>query len=102
MLKKQHEFLFFLPIGAGNGTIEFNEFITLMAKKMQKIDIQEEIKQAFQIFDKEGKGVIRLVLRHWLVGWCDPVMTRLTARNVNNGTPSLTILGKRIKILKRT
>ena len=53
------EYLLFLLIGAGNGTIEFNEFITLMAKKMQKIDIQEEIKQAFQIFDKEGKGVIR-------------------------------------------
>ncbi|XP_072034244.1 neo-calmodulin-like [Amphiura filiformis] len=49
----------------GNGTIEFNEFITLMSKKMQKIDIQKEIKGAFEIFDKEGKGVISAEeLRH--------------------------------------
>ena len=41
----------------------------------------------------------KFLLTKSVVGWFNPVMT--TARDVNNGMPSLMILGKRIKILPR-
>lgn len=34
-----------------NGTIEFEEFLQLMAQKMQKIDSEEEIREAFRYDD---------------------------------------------------
>merc|ERR1712093_385429 len=42
----------------GNGTIDFPEFLTLMARKMQDSDSEEEIKEAFKVFDKDGNGFI--------------------------------------------
>lgn len=41
-----------------NGTIEFNEFVTLMESKMRDNDSEEEIFEAFKIFDKKGNGHI--------------------------------------------
>merc|ERR1739841_63306 len=37
----------------GNGTIDFPEFLNLMAKKMKDTDSEEEIKEAFKVFDKD-------------------------------------------------
>ncbi|KAF7313850.1 Calmodulin-like protein [Mycena chlorophos] len=42
----------------GNGTIDFNEFLAMMAKKFQDTDSEEEIRQAFHVFDKDGNGTI--------------------------------------------
>lgn len=42
----------------GNGSIDFSEFLTMMARKMKDIDSAEEIKEAFRVFDKDGKGYI--------------------------------------------
>ncbi len=42
----------------GNGTIDFNEFLTLMAMKGQDQDIEEELLEAFKIFDRDGNGSI--------------------------------------------
>ncbi|XP_077987608.1 calmodulin-like [Glandiceps talaboti] len=42
----------------GNGEIDFEEFLTMMAKKLRDIDIDEEIRDAFRVFDKDGKGSI--------------------------------------------
>ncbi len=42
----------------GNGTIDFPEFLTLMARKMKDTDSEEEILEAFRVFDKEGNGFI--------------------------------------------
>ncbi|OLY84822.1 Protein arginine N-methyltransferase 3 [Smittium mucronatum] len=42
----------------GNGTIDFPEFLTLMARKMKDTDTEEEIKEAFKVFDKDGNGYI--------------------------------------------
>ncbi|KAJ6324125.1 hypothetical protein OIU76_011426 [Salix suchowensis] len=42
----------------GNGTIEFAEFLNLMAKKMQETDVEEELKEAFKVFDKDQNGYI--------------------------------------------
>ena len=41
-----------------NGTIDFPEFLTMMARKMKDTDSEEEIKEAFKVFDKDGNGFI--------------------------------------------
>lgn len=49
----------------GNGTIDFPEFLTMMARKMKDTDSAEEIKEAFKVFDKDGNGLISAnELRH--------------------------------------
>merc|ERR1711924_88846 len=49
----------------GNGTIDFPEFCTLMARKMKDTDSEEEILEAFKVFDKDGNGFISAAeLRH--------------------------------------
>ena len=71
----------------GNGTIDFPEFLTMMARKMKDTDrcvidrifyalqhaanccpgvySAEEIKEAFKVFDKDGNGFISAAeLRH--------------------------------------
>ncbi|KAK7285125.1 hypothetical protein RJT34_19885 [Clitoria ternatea] len=42
----------------GNGTIEFVEFLNLMARKMKETDAEEELKDAFRLFDKDQDGYI--------------------------------------------
>ncbi|ELW54873.1 F-box only protein 47 [Tupaia chinensis] len=42
----------------GNGTIDFPEFLTMMARKMKDTDSEEEIREAFHVFDKDGNGYI--------------------------------------------
>ena len=42
----------------GNGTIDFAEFLTMMNKKAMDGNDEEEIKEAFKVFDKDGNGVI--------------------------------------------
>lgn len=54
----------------GNGTIDFPEFLTMMARKMKDTDSEEEIKEAFRVFDKDGNGFISAAeLRHVYVPW---------------------------------
>ena len=49
----------------GNGSIDFPEFLTMMARKMRDTDSEEEIKEAFKVFDKDGNGYISAAeLRH--------------------------------------
>merc|ERR1712048_1402790 len=42
----------------GNGTIDFPEFLTLMARKMKDTDTEDELKEAFRVFDKDSNGYI--------------------------------------------
>merc|ERR1719347_2390605 len=42
----------------GNGSISFNEFVWLMTREIHDADIEEEIREAFRVFDKEGHGFI--------------------------------------------
>ncbi|XVF28750.1 hypothetical protein REPUB_Repub15cG0057300 [Reevesia pubescens] len=52
----------------GNGTIEFEEFLNLMAKKMKETDAEEELKEAFKVFDKDQNGYISATeLRHVMI-----------------------------------
>lgn len=42
----------------GNGTIDFDEFLILMAKNSNEGEEEEDIKRAFKVFDKDGSGTI--------------------------------------------
>lgn len=49
----------------GNGTIDFPEFLTLVSRKMKDTDSEEELSEAFKVFDRDGTGFISAVeLRH--------------------------------------
>ena len=49
------------------GRVDFAEFLIMMARKMQDRDSEEDIKEAFRVFDKEGNGFITASeLRHVL------------------------------------
>jgi calmodulin len=39
--------------------LEFDEFLQMMAKKMKETDGEEELREAFRVFDKDGNGYIR-------------------------------------------
>ncbi|KAJ0502672.1 putative EF-hand domain-containing protein [Helianthus annuus] len=45
----------------GNGTIDFPEFLNLMARKMKDTDSVEDLKDAFHLFDKDQNGFISAV-----------------------------------------
>jgi calmodulin len=48
-----------------NGTIDFPEFLTMMARKMKDTDSEEEIREAFKVFDRDNNGFISSAeLRH--------------------------------------
>ena len=42
----------------GNGTIEFPEFVQLMAKKLATQGSEDEIREAFRVFDHEHTSYI--------------------------------------------
>ena len=42
----------------GSGAVEWDEFCVLMYKKMREKDPENEIKEAFRVFDVEGVGYI--------------------------------------------
>jgi calmodulin len=40
----------------GSGTIDFEEFISLISRKMKEPGIENELMEAFKIFDHDGQG----------------------------------------------
>eukprot|EP01087_Luapelamoeba_hula_P016063 TRINITY_DN4900_c0_g1_i1.p1 TRINITY_DN4900_c0_g1~~TRINITY_DN4900_c0_g1_i1.p1 ORF type:complete len:168 (-),score=45.36 TRINITY_DN4900_c0_g1_i1:73-552(-) len=43
----------------GDGQIDFNEFLTMMARKMQEGETgEDELREAFKVFDTDGNGFI--------------------------------------------
>ncbi|KAF3338163.1 Calmodulin [Carex littledalei] len=42
----------------GNGTVEFNEFLALMERKLKETDSDDELREAFRVFDKDNDGFI--------------------------------------------
>jgi calmodulin len=51
-----------------SGTIDFVEFLAMMARKMKDTDSEEEIREAFKVFDCENNGYISAAeLRHVMI-----------------------------------
>ena len=44
--------------GEADGEIDFAEFCTLMAKRMNETEPDEEMQEVFNLFDKDGDGII--------------------------------------------
>ena len=42
----------------GDGKIDFDEFIAMMEKRKDEVDTEQEIINAFRVFDKDGNGLI--------------------------------------------
>ncbi|KAG1838149.1 hypothetical protein DFJ58DRAFT_814683 [Suillus subalutaceus] len=64
----------------GNGTLDFTEFLTMMARKMRDTDREDEIKEAFKVFDEDGNGYINPAeLRHVMMNLGE----KLTEAEVN-------------------
>lgn len=42
----------------GSGTVDFPEFLSLMSRKARDADSEEELREAFKVFDKDGNGFI--------------------------------------------
>ena len=41
-----------------SGTIDFKEFLHLMARKMKNSDVEDDLLEAFRVFDRDGNGRI--------------------------------------------
>lgn len=61
----------------GNGTIDFPEFLTMMARKMKDTDSEEEIREAFRVFDKV---LANYSLQMQLFGKCSRLLLILPCR----------------------
>lgn len=42
----------------GKNLIKFSEFISIIARKRKEVDSEEELLEAFKVFDKDGTGYI--------------------------------------------
>lgn len=42
----------------GNGSIEFPEFLAMMARKMKESNTEDDIRDAFRVFDTDNDGFI--------------------------------------------
>ncbi|CAK8679678.1 unnamed protein product [Clavelina lepadiformis] len=42
----------------GSGTIDFPEFLTMMARKIKDTNSEKEVREAFRVFDRDGNGYI--------------------------------------------
>ncbi|CAG7852106.1 Calmodulin-2 Short=CaM 2 [Serendipita indica DSM 11827] len=52
----------------GSGTINFPDFLTMMARRMKADDVEDEIRQAFEVFARDGTGLISIgELRHIMI-----------------------------------
>ena len=49
----------------GSGTSDFEEFLVMMSKKVKLSDEEEDLKEAFKVFDRNGDGSISAIeFRH--------------------------------------
>ena len=56
----------------GNGEIDFDEFLSMMAKKLKETDLEEDIREAFRVFDKNSSGYV-----HHCPAYCHHVVVVL-------------------------
>ena len=46
----------------GNGEIDFEEFLAMMAKKLKETDLEEDIREAFRVFDTKNSGYVYILV----------------------------------------
>lgn len=57
-----------------DGKIDFSEFLTLMSRQLKNDSSEDEIREAFKVFDREGRGVINAAeLKHALTTIGEPL-----------------------------
>ena len=44
-----------LTFSDDSGTMEFTEFVAMMSSSAKDQDIEDDLREAFRVFDKEGK-----------------------------------------------
>ena len=58
----------------GSGWIDFDEFLALMAKKTKEAEDEQELREAFRVFDKNNRGVIETADLKTIFNALDPDM----------------------------
>ncbi len=53
------DFIFYLFL-LGKGLIDFEEFLQMMAKGAKEHNEEDELRDAFRVFDKNGNGFIKV------------------------------------------
>ena len=74
----------------GSGAIDFREFLLLMAKKDREAYTEQELRNAFRVFDKDGNGYVsatelRFVMGKLGVNFTDEELTEMFAEADTDG-----------------
>ena len=77
----------------GNGTIDFPEFLSMMARKMKHMDTERELVEALKVFDCDGNGFISAAeFRHVMTNLCEKLTDESLVREKNNLNENLGVL----------
>lgn len=60
----------------GSGTIEFDEFLQMMANKMNSINYEKIIWEAFKVYDRDGNGLISGAELRYVLSTQGPMLTQ--------------------------
>ncbi len=60
--------------GDGSGSVDFDEFLALMTKKTKESEDEQELREAFRVFDKNNRGVIEAADLKLIFQTLDPDM----------------------------
>lgn len=87
----------------GNGTIDFPEFLNMMSAKITDLGTEEEIRETFLFFDKNGDGVIsarelRLVMANLGERMTDDEINEMIQEADINGDGVINYEGKEQKL----
>jgi len=68
----------------GSGELEFEEFVTLAARFLVEEDaeaMQQELREAFRLYDKEGKIVDSTLVLHYYIWICCAKYNKIYVQN---------------------
>ncbi|KAK7051431.1 hypothetical protein SK128_017748 [Halocaridina rubra] len=72
-----------------DGTIEFNEFLQMMSKKLKDIGNEDELKEAFKVFDKKNSGYLSSTeLRHVMTSMGEKLSEQEVEDMIKEATPN--------------
>ena len=59
----------------GSGTIEFDEFLQMMSNKMNSVNYEKVIWEAFKVYDRDGNGLISGAELRYVLSTQGPMLT---------------------------